>query len=250
VAVNFLNEGLYTVPEACRLIGVDLQSSPIFSLTGRSDGFVSFLDLVELLFIHRCRKHGVSMQTIRRAAANARPLVQERDTPVLCEALRDRWCFGAGALRDEADAPLVDMRTMQQALKQVVRPFLKDFDCAHDGRSLSKWRPAGRRNPVVVGPRLNFGRPYLAGSGVPVDVIVRARAAGTMRRSSRSGSTSGPSQVRNAIGFAEVPPRVEYSLTPLGRGLAEHLDALGRWIATNTPKVLAAREKHRQRAAK
>ena len=50
--------------------------------------------------------------------------------------------------------------------------------------------------------------------------------------------------------YGEVPPRVEYSLTPLGRGLAEHLDALGRWIATNTPKVLAAREKHRQRAAK
>ncbi|MBZ4336101.1 helix-turn-helix domain-containing protein [Corallococcus sp. AS-1-12] len=48
----------------------------------------------------------------------------------------------------------------------------------------------------------------------------------------------------------EVPPRVDYSLTPLGSGLAEHLDALGRWIATNTPKVLAAREKHRQRAAK
>lgn len=48
----------------------------------------------------------------------------------------------------------------------------------------------------------------------------------------------------------EVPPRVDYSLTPLGRGLAEHLDALGRWIAGNTPKVLAAREKHRQRAAK
>jgi DNA-binding HxlR family transcriptional regulator len=45
--------------------------------------------------------------------------------------------------------------------------------------------------------------------------------------------------------YGEVPPRVEYSLTPLGRGLAEHLDALGRWIATNTPKVLAAREKHR-----
>jgi DNA-binding HxlR family transcriptional regulator len=50
--------------------------------------------------------------------------------------------------------------------------------------------------------------------------------------------------------YGEVPPRVEYSLTPLGRGLAEHLDALGRWIATNTPKVLAAREKHRQRTAK
>ena len=50
--------------------------------------------------------------------------------------------------------------------------------------------------------------------------------------------------------YGEVPPRVEYALTPLGRGLAAHLDALGRWIATNTPKVLAARERHRQRAAK
>lgn len=49
--------------------------------------------------------------------------------------------------------------------------------------------------------------------------------------------------------YGEVPPRVEYSLTPLGRGLAEHLDALGRWIAANTPKVLAAREEHRKRRA-
>lgn len=47
--------------------------------------------------------------------------------------------------------------------------------------------------------------------------------------------------------YGEVPPRVEYSLTPLGRGLAQQLEALGRWIATNTPRVLAAREKHRQR---
>jgi DNA-binding HxlR family transcriptional regulator len=49
--------------------------------------------------------------------------------------------------------------------------------------------------------------------------------------------------------FGEVPPRVEYSLTPMGRQLAEHLEALGRWIATNTPKVLAARARH-QRATK
>ncbi len=42
--------------------------------------------------------------------------------------------------------------------------------------------------------------------------------------------------------FREVPPRVEYSLTSLGRSLARHLEALGEWITVNTPKVLAARE--------
>ena len=46
--------------------------------------------------------------------------------------------------------------------------------------------------------------------------------------------------------FGEVPPRVEYALTPMGRELGEHLESLGRGIATNTPKVLAARAKHRR----
>ncbi|UJR85260.1 winged helix-turn-helix transcriptional regulator [Sandaracinus amylolyticus] len=46
--------------------------------------------------------------------------------------------------------------------------------------------------------------------------------------------------------FAEVPPRVEYSLTPMGRRLAKHVAALGTWISENTAEVLAAREKHRR----
>jgi DNA-binding HxlR family transcriptional regulator len=46
--------------------------------------------------------------------------------------------------------------------------------------------------------------------------------------------------------YGEVPPRVEYSLTPMGQQLAGHLEALGQWIATNTPKVLAAREERRR----
>lgn len=49
--------------------------------------------------------------------------------------------------------------------------------------------------------------------------------------------------------YGEVPPRVEYSLTPMGRQLAEHLETLAQWIAAHTPKVLAAREKY-QRAAR
>jgi DNA-binding HxlR family transcriptional regulator len=45
--------------------------------------------------------------------------------------------------------------------------------------------------------------------------------------------------------FAEMPPRVEYALTPMGRQLAKHVGALGVWIGNNTAKVLAAREHRR-----
>jgi DNA-binding HxlR family transcriptional regulator len=49
--------------------------------------------------------------------------------------------------------------------------------------------------------------------------------------------------------FEEVPPHVEYELTPMGEELAKLVGALGRWVSDNTTRVLAAREKHR-RAAK
>lgn len=52
--------------------------------------------------------------------------------------------------------------------------------------------------------------------------------------------------IRNA--FAEIPPRVEYSLTPMGRELAVHVAALGHWVETNLGRVLTARAAHTPRA--
>jgi DNA-binding HxlR family transcriptional regulator len=43
--------------------------------------------------------------------------------------------------------------------------------------------------------------------------------------------------------YAEVPPRVEYSLTALGRSLCEPLQAVQDWAERNVAKVLAARER-------
>jgi DNA-binding HxlR family transcriptional regulator len=50
--------------------------------------------------------------------------------------------------------------------------------------------------------------------------------------------------------FAEVPPRVEYELTPIGRQLAKYLAALATWISNNTANVLAAREKRPRAGAR
>jgi DNA-binding HxlR family transcriptional regulator len=40
--------------------------------------------------------------------------------------------------------------------------------------------------------------------------------------------------------FAEVPPRVEYALTPMGREVSAHVEALADWIEVNMPRVWKA----------
>ena len=39
--------------------------------------------------------------------------------------------------------------------------------------------------------------------------------------------------------YPTKPPKVEYSLTPLGRELAAHVQALTQWVETNVARVLA-----------
>jgi DNA-binding HxlR family transcriptional regulator len=41
--------------------------------------------------------------------------------------------------------------------------------------------------------------------------------------------------------FADSPPRVEYSLTPLGRSLLEPIAAMRLWAEEHVPEVLASR---------
>ena len=47
--------------------------------------------------------------------------------------------------------------------------------------------------------------------------------------------------------YNEMPPRVEYELTPLGQTLREPLTALGRWAEAYIEDVLRAREDYDQR---
>lgn len=41
-----------------------------------------------------------------------------------------------------------------------------------------------------------------------------------------------------------IPPHVEYSLTPLGKGAAGHLVALASWIEANHPEVAQAQRSY------
>lgn len=43
--------------------------------------------------------------------------------------------------------------------------------------------------------------------------------------------------------FPTIPPRVDYELTDLGRGLSQPVKALGQWAFDHIPEIQGAREK-------
>ncbi|MBB6242132.1 MULTISPECIES: helix-turn-helix domain-containing protein [unclassified Rhodanobacter] len=46
-----------------------------------------------------------------------------------------------------------------------------------------------------------------------------------------------------------MPPHVEYTLTPLGREVAEHVSGLGEWIEVNLPRIMLARRQGTSKSA-
>ena len=49
--------------------------------------------------------------------------------------------------------------------------------------------------------------------------------------------------------YAEVPPRVEYELTPLGQTLCDPIEAIRRWSETHIDEVTAAQRRYDTRTS-
>ncbi|MGC4803837.1 winged helix-turn-helix transcriptional regulator [Micromonospora sp. DT233] len=75
-----------------------------------------------------------------------------------------------------------------------------------------------------------------------VDGISQRMLSQTMRALTRDGLVT-----RTA--YAEVPPRVEYALTPLGRSLSEAVDGLVHWVRDHQGDIVRNRDEFDQPAA-
>jgi DNA-binding HxlR family transcriptional regulator len=67
-----------------------------------------------------------------------------------------------------------------------------------------------------------------------VDGISRKMLTTTLRALERDG------YVTRTV-FPTIPPRVDYELTDLGRGLAQPVQALGKWAFEHLPEIEGAR---------
>jgi uncharacterized protein (DUF433 family) len=185
--------GSYTISEASRLLKIphsgrirgwlsgypkrapaliDRQYQP----QGR-ESEIGFWDLLEIRFIEHFRRKGVSMQSLRSAAALAR-LELKTQHPFATAASRfmtDRHRIFLHTALKTGDQCLLDLTQGQFAMYDVIEQTLAadiEFDSAHG--LAQRWRPDRVRFPdVLIDPHVAFGQPALSGLQVTTSAILR-----------------------------------------------------------------------------
>lgn len=193
LANSYLKSGLYTIADAARLIEVnparlrrwvtgdphDYASPPLIgSEIMRTDRQVSlsFVNLIEALFIAKFAERGLDVRSIRIMADEAKRFL---NTPhpfaskILFRA--DGKRIFAEIVERTGDLALYDLRKHNWAFHGVLKRGLKPAVVYGPSDVAHLWYPRKRLAPnVVLNPVASFGQPVLADSGVPTRTIRQA----------------------------------------------------------------------------
>lgn len=190
----YLGVGLYSFPEAGRIIGakpsvlqrwardyvyfdkdaVRQHASVISRYFGQNSDTLTFLELIELLFISAFRSEGVSMQAIRKAAERA--VTQfHTEYPFAVKRFDTDGKHIFATLREEAsDLELIEeLGKGQLAFDRVVKPLFRKLDY-RDGADALRYWPLGHEGRIVLDPRRAFGKPIDNTTGLSTEILYEA----------------------------------------------------------------------------
>ncbi|MCE9635198.1 MAG: hypothetical protein K8T90_05770 [Planctomycetes bacterium] len=230
-AIPQLGEGIYTLGDAARLVGVPgrqvrrwvlghrysndgspSESGPMWRnhvLPGVDPVTLSFLDLLMVRFVHELEDQEITWPRIRRLIQKAEQRLHT--THPLCSRRfkTDGHALFLETLREDGASDLEDVEHSQLAIRSIMAPFVADLDFG-DLEFPLRWWPMGKSRAVVIDPRRSRGQPIAARSGVPTWTLARA-VRGEMRNGERSRAQSiehvaewydaTPDEVRDACAF-------------------------------------------------
>ena len=204
---NYSGTGIYSIPEASRLIcvpGKDIrrwllgysyrkmpgdaasrvEMPPLWEHELAHGGFdedvIGFRDLIELRFIREFINHGVSLKVIRHCLKTAAELYGVTHPMSSPRFKTDGRTIYGEALHEEAqENSLVDLKSRQAVFKEIIRPSLYEgivYDAQE--RKASRWYPLGsKKSPVVIDPARQFGAPIIEVTGTPTKVLYQSYLA-------------------------------------------------------------------------
>ncbi|MGC9667151.1 DUF433 domain-containing protein [Planosporangium sp. 12N6] len=144
---------------------------------------VPFVGLAEGMFLSALRRANVPLQQIRPALN----LVRERLGVAHALASKRLYVVGAqllwevaeeGDLGPGARRALIVLRNGQYVFRDVIESYLKRIDYADDGYAARVELPGFEVATVFADPTINFGHPFFAATGAPVDAVLSRLRAG------------------------------------------------------------------------
>lgn len=171
---------------------------------------ITFIELIELLYIRAFERAGVSWKLIRDAASVAARMFSTRHPFALRQVYVDpRSVYGTVREADGSESLVELVGHGQHAMPQLVKPFLEQIDFGTDDVA-QRWWPMGRDAGVVLDPLVAFGLPVVAAIRMRVHSILSAYdaevpafgAEGAVGRVAWTYDID-PEHVRTALGFRE-----------------------------------------------
>ena len=192
-AASLVGVGLYTIPRAAQILRVPtpklrrwaqgytfgrgesvhrMGAVVAHELDGLHEaGMISFLDLVELLFVRAFRFAGVSLPVIRRAAERAREIIGVTHPFAAKRFATDgRFIFADLITPKRWKTVLEEMHTGQRVFREVVEPFFRTY-LNFDGDVVDRYMPPEGRGLIVLDPKRRSGAPFVKSVGIETEIL-------------------------------------------------------------------------------
>lgn len=188
-----LQAGFYTAREAARILHIPTTQKVVAWLTGRSKGpgpviigqyarqggpvELGFLDLIEIRFVEYFRQQGVSLQSIRKAAAAARTTLGSEHPFALSSAnaafVTDRRNIFLETAESNGDKKLLEIVGRQYAMYEMFeRALAAGIRFDPHTELAARWYPEPEAFPrILLDPRIAFGHPAIAGLHITTDTL-------------------------------------------------------------------------------
>lgn len=211
--------GVYTAPEAARMVGMQAQTLRRWLLGYSHDGKVEpalwrpqhlpdedgvllgFRDLIEARIVNALRERKIGLPTIRACIERARQIVGDERPFSTKEFKTDGKTIFLEITRGLDEPMFIDLRKSQGVFKRVVEPSLQDLDFGKDGAE--RWWLLHGKKTVVADPARSFGQPIVAEHGMTTaSLAASVKAEGSVEKAAKIFEIK-PRLVRDAVRYED-----------------------------------------------
>jgi len=191
-----VGSGIYTPAEASRLTGLPVRKvrgwisgyrrydgthrsgRPLVSRDPSDGPVLSFLDLIEILFVRSFLKYGVKMSHIRQVSRKAAEISGSHHPFAVSRFETDgKKIFARLVAKGSRKKHVLGLLDGQSEIDEAISPYFKQIDYRSSGDA-TRWWPLGKKAPVFLDPLVAFGAPVTKSGFVPVSAINGALSAG------------------------------------------------------------------------